>query len=155
VTGRLLRATAAFLGERRQFGVPLGTFQALQHRLADMHLAREQAVALVGAVAGRMQGPAAERSLAVSSAKVVTNRACQVVGQGAVQLHGAMGVTEELAAGRFFRRATELELLYGSTGLHLRRVERLMANGAPARAGTPNPREGAKAHGREIRALVE
>ena len=126
VMQRLLSDSLAHARERRQFGVPIATFQVLQHRIADMHMAREQAEALVWAVAEREAWSSApHRALAVSSAKVTVNRACRVVGQGAVQIHGAMGVTEELAAARFFRRATQIERQFGSTHVHLQRIERL------------------------------
>lgn len=125
VMRRLLRDTLAHVRERRQFGVPIASFQALQHRLADMHLALEQAAALTAATAEQMDGPAAVREAAVSSAKVMVSRACRIVGQGAVQLHGGMGMTEELALGHYFRRATRIEQMFGAAGWHLRRVEQL------------------------------
>lgn len=136
VMQRLLADTLAHVRERRQFGVPIASFQALQHRLADMHLAHAQAEALTWAVADRLQdggatdgttgeAEAADRALAVSSAKLAVDRALRAVGQGAVQLHGAMGVTEELAVGRYFRRATQLERLDGASARHLRRIDRL------------------------------
>lgn len=126
VMRRLLRDTLDHVRERRQFGVPIASFQALQHRLADMHLALEQAAALTAATAEQMNGPAAAmREAAVSSAKVMISRACRVVGQGAVQLHGGMGMTEELALGHYFRRATRIEQMFGSVNWHLRRVEQL------------------------------
>ncbi len=130
VLRRLQTDTLAHVRERRQFGQPLAAFQVLQHHLADMHIARELAEALTwSGVALLADGQASdsERALAVSSAKVAVGRACRCVGQGAVQLHGAMGVTEELAVGRFFRRATQLELAAGSTQQHLRRIATLQA----------------------------
>jgi alkylation response protein AidB-like acyl-CoA dehydrogenase len=67
-----------------------------------------------------------ERALAVSSCKVCVGRALRAVGQGAVQLHGAMGVTEELYVARCFRRATHIELLFGQASQHLRRMDPLL-----------------------------
>ena len=127
VTQRLLDDTREHLRTRTQFGVPLASQQVLQHRLADMHIARLQAQALTWAVvAGVDAATVDERALAVSSAKVAAGRACRVVGQGAVQLHGAMGVTEEAAVGRWFRRATQIEALCGSSAQHLRRIDALL-----------------------------
>ncbi|WP_395701312.1 acyl-CoA dehydrogenase family protein [Aquabacterium sp.] len=123
---RLITDTIAHLRERRQFGVPLASFQVLQHRLAEMHIAREQAVALTESLVGQLDAAAPQRALAVSAAKVAVNEALRCVGQGAVQLHGAMGVTEELFAARLFRRATQLALMFGSTQQHLRRIDALM-----------------------------
>ena len=125
VLRRLMADTADYLRQRRQFGVPLASFQALQHRLADMHIAMEQAAALARAAASQLEEVPARRAYAVSSAKVMTGRACRTVGQGAVQLHGGMGMTDELAIGHYFKRATQIELGFGSTDQHLRRVDRL------------------------------
>lgn len=135
VTQRLLADTLEHLQTRRQFGQPLAAFQVLQHRVADMHIARLQAEALTWAVAAGYEAASAresahERALAVSSAKVATGRACRVVGQGAMQLFGAMGVTEELAAGRWARRALQIELGFGDSRRHLRRIDRLLVAGA-------------------------
>ncbi|MDT7837266.1 acyl-CoA dehydrogenase family protein [Aquabacterium sp. OR-4] len=124
-TRRLFDATRSHLRERQQFGQPLAAFQVLQHRLADMHIARELAAALVAAVGVQIADatltPEA-RALAVSSAKVAVGKACQRVGEQAVQMHGGMGVTEELAVGRFFRRALQIERSAGSSGQHLLRI---------------------------------
>lgn len=129
-TRRLFDATRSHLRERRQFGQPLAAFQVLQHRLADMHMARELAVALVEAVGAQIADEAltpADRALAVSSAKVAVGKACKLVGEQAVQIHGGMGVTEELSVGRFFRRALQIERSAGSSGQHLLRVVRLQS----------------------------
>ncbi len=125
VLRRLLRDTLDYVRQRQQFGTPLSSFQVVQHRLADMHMALEQAVALTAQVGERLAAggmSAAERARAVSSAKVAAGKACKAVGQGAVQLHGGMGMTEELAVGHYMRRATLIEGLFGSVSWHLRRV---------------------------------
>lgn len=127
VLRRLMADTADYIRQRRQFGVPISSFQVLQHRLVDMHIALEQARALTWAAAARLDDAPAQRAAAVSSAKVMTGRACRTVGQGAVQLHGGMGMTDELAIGHYFKRATQIELSFGSTDQHLRRVDRLSA----------------------------
>jgi alkylation response protein AidB-like acyl-CoA dehydrogenase len=125
VMRRLMSDTLEYARERKQFGVPLASFQALQHRMADMFMALEQADALTQSVASCLDRLGAQRGRAVSSAKVAVSRACRKVGQGAVQIHGAMGMTEELAIGHYFRRATVIESLFGSIDYHLHRYERL------------------------------
>lgn len=127
VLQRLLADTTEHLRTRRQFGQALAAFQVLQHRLADMHIHRVQAEALTWAVAEGFEAASpAERALAVSSAQLAVGRACRSVGQGTVQLHGAMGVTEELAAARFARRAMQIEVQNGGRSLHLQRIDRLL-----------------------------
>ncbi len=126
VLRRLLRDTLDYVRERKQFGVAIASFQVLQHRLADMHMALEQAAALTASVGEAVADMTpAQRARAVSSAKVATAKACKAVGQGAVQLHGGMGMTEELAVGHYMRRATLIEGLFGSASWHLRRVAQL------------------------------
>jgi alkylation response protein AidB-like acyl-CoA dehydrogenase len=127
VTQRLLDATIDYARQRKQFGHPIGAFQVLQHRIADMHIARVQAEALTWATLDALYAAPAQRERAVSSAKVMSARACRIVGQGAVQIHGGMGMTEELAVGHYFRRATMIEAQLGSVDWHLRRVERQAA----------------------------
>jgi len=128
VMRRLMRDTLDYVRQRKQFGVPIASFQVLQHRLADMHMALEQADALTASVGEAIDGatPSA-RARAVSSAKVAVAKACRAVGQGAVQMHGGMGMTEELAIGHYFRRATLIEHQFGPPAWHLRRVARLRA----------------------------
>lgn len=128
VMRRLLRDTLDYVRQRKQFGVPISSFQVLQHRLADMHMALEQAAALTASV-GEIVDAASddERARAVSSAKVAAAKACKAVGQGAVQLHGGMGMTEELAIGHYVRRATLIEGQFGPPAWHLRRVAKLRA----------------------------
>ncbi|MEJ8858283.1 acyl-CoA dehydrogenase family protein [Variovorax robiniae] len=131
VMRRLMRDTLDYVRQRKQFGVPIASFQVLQHRLADMHMALEQAAALTESVAealGEGDLDANQRARAVSSAKVAVAKACKAVAQGAVQLHGGMGMTEELAVGHYVRRATLIEGLFGPASWHLRRVARLHAS---------------------------
>jgi alkylation response protein AidB-like acyl-CoA dehydrogenase len=124
VMQRLLRDTLDYVRQRKQFGVPLASFQVLQHRLADMHMALLQANALVGATLGQMAGPSTQRRRAVASAQVAVARAARTVGQGAVQLHGGMGMTDELVVGHGFKRLTLIEHLMGGVDVHLRQVAR-------------------------------
>ncbi len=129
VMQRLMHDTLDYVRQRRQFGVELASFQVLQHRLADMHLALLQARALVAATLPAMAGPAAERTRAVASAQVAVARAARAVGQGAVQLHGGMGMTDELPVGHAFKRLTLIEHHFGSVDVHLRRVVALQSPG--------------------------
>ncbi|WP_062478210.1 acyl-CoA dehydrogenase family protein [Variovorax boronicumulans] len=124
---RLMRDTLDYVRQRKQFGVSISSFQVLQHRLADMHMALEQADALTASVGEALAtgADAASRARAVSSAKVAVAKACRAVGQGAVQLHGGMGMTEELAVGHYVRRATLIEGQFGPPAWHLRRVAQL------------------------------
>lgn len=128
VMRRLMRDTLDYVRQRKQFGVPISSFQVLQHRLADMHMALEQADALTASVGEAIDTASpGERARAVSSAKVSVAKACRAVGQGAVQMHGGMGMTEELAVGHYFRRATLIETQFGPPAWHLRRVARWRA----------------------------
>ncbi|MFC5547375.1 acyl-CoA dehydrogenase family protein [Massilia aerilata] len=127
VMDALFAATLDYLKTRQQFGVPIGKFQALQHRMADMYIHLEQArsMALLAAVRLRSangdEGRAAERRQAVSAAKYRVGQAARFVGQQAVQLHGGMGVTDELPAAHYFKRLTTIELTLGDADHHLAR----------------------------------
>ncbi|HYQ80059.1 MAG TPA: acyl-CoA dehydrogenase [Anaeromyxobacteraceae bacterium] len=117
-----LDATLEYVKARKQFGVPIGKFQALQHRLVDMLMHLEQARSMSYLAAMRAGSPdARERRRSVSAAKVVVGRACRFVGQQSVQLHGGMGVTDELMVSHHFRRLTAIELSLGDTEHHLER----------------------------------
>jgi alkylation response protein AidB-like acyl-CoA dehydrogenase len=117
---KLLAATVEYARNRKQFGQPIGKFQALQHRMADMVLHIEQARSMSYLAAVRCTDPdLQERSRALSAAKVVIGQACRFVGQQAVQLHGGMGVTDELDVSHYFKRLMAIELQFGSTDTHL------------------------------------
>lgn len=122
---RLIRDTVGYLEQRRQFGTALIDFQVLQHRLADMQVRYEQVQALAYFAAGVLTKPAETRSAAISAAKAFVGTAIRSVAQDAVQLHGAMGITEELAIGHLFKRATVLENEFGSVDYHTDRVLRV------------------------------
>ena len=115
----LTRATIDYLKTRRQFGTPLSTFQALQHRAVDMYIATEQARSLALKAALALSGPASARAEAVAAAQVHIGRAGRHVGQEAVQLHGGMGMTDELIVGQYFKRLTAIEILFGNADHHL------------------------------------
>lgn len=117
---RILAATIEYAKTRQQFGVAIGKFQALQHRMAEMVLYIEQArsMAYLAAVSCHDTDVAGRRK-AMSAVKVVVGQACRFVGQQAVQLHGGMGVTDELDVSHYFKRLMAIELQFGSTDHHL------------------------------------
>ena len=118
----LFAATLDYLKTRQQFGVPIGKFQALQHRMADMYIHLEQARSMALLAAVRLRGSdAAARRQAVSAAKYRVGQAARFVGQQAVQLHGGMGVTDELPAAHYFKRLSMIELSLGDADHHLAR----------------------------------
>jgi alkylation response protein AidB-like acyl-CoA dehydrogenase len=125
VMRRLYRDTVDYARERKQFGVPISSFQVMQHRMADMLMHLEKAAAITQLTLGKFDGTAVTRARAVSSAKVTVAKACRFVGQNAVQIHGGMGMTDELAIGHFFKRATVVESMFGTVDHHLRRHDRL------------------------------
>jgi alkylation response protein AidB-like acyl-CoA dehydrogenase len=127
-----LDATVEYTKTRQQFGVPIASFQALQHRMADMLIHVEQARSMSYLAAMRAADPPGrERRRALAAAKVVVGNACRFVGQQAVQLHGGMGVTDEMAVSHLFRRLTALEIALGDTAHHL---EQFVAASAQAEA---------------------
>jgi alkylation response protein AidB-like acyl-CoA dehydrogenase len=118
----LFAATLDYTRTRRQFGAPIGSFQALQHRMADMFVHLEQARSLAMLAAARAEsGDAEERRRTVSAAKARVGQAARFVGQEAVQLHGGMGVTDELPAAHWFKRLTAIGLTQGDAEHHVRR----------------------------------
>jgi len=118
----IFAATLDYLKTRQQFGAPIGKFQALQHRMADMviHLEQARSMALLAAVKLDSRD-AGERRRAVSAAKYRINAAARYIGQQAVQLHGGMGVTDELPAAHYFKRLATIELTLGDADHHLAR----------------------------------
>lgn len=124
---RLLSDTVAYCKDRHQFGAPIASYQALQHRMVDMHIQVELVRAAALLAAAKLDAPCHERARAASSAKVAVAQACRFVGQNAVQLHGGMGMTDELAIGHYFKRATQIEAEFGTESWHLARLARLAA----------------------------
>jgi len=114
--------TLEYLKTRRQFGVPIGSFQALQHRMVDMVISYEQARSMSCFACVKVDtAGAAERRRAVSAAKIKVADACRHVSQEAVQLHGGMGMTEELKVSHTFRRLTMIAQTFGDADHHLER----------------------------------
>ena len=131
----LLNATQAYLQTRKQFGKPIGSFQALQHRIVDMLIHYEQAQSM--SMLAAMQCMAAdegERRRSLSAAKVVVGQAGRFVGQQAVQLHGGMGMSDELDVSHLFKRLTASELLLGDTDHHM---QQFIASQSAVRALRP------------------
>ncbi len=118
-----LKLTVEYIKTRKQFGVPIGSFQAIKHRASDMFVALEQArsMAMFAAMAANFDD-AKERTKAVSAAKVQIGRSGRFVGQQAIQLHGGVGMTEEYRIGHYFKRLTMIESSLGDTEFHLQRV---------------------------------
>ncbi|MES2126239.1 MAG: acyl-CoA dehydrogenase family protein [Pseudomonadota bacterium] len=118
----IFAATLEYLKTRTQFGAPIGKFQALQHRMADMYIHLEQARSMALLAAVKLDaGDAQERRRCVSAAKFRVGQAAKFVGQQAVQLHGGMGVTDELPAAHHFKRLSMIELTLGDSDHHLQR----------------------------------
>ena len=118
-----LSATVEYLKTRTQFGVPIGSFQALQHRAADMFVALEQARSMsMFATMAADFADAKERATSVAAAKVQIGRSARYVGQQAIQLHGGIGMTMEAKIGHYFKRLTMIESQFGDADYHLRRV---------------------------------
>jgi alkylation response protein AidB-like acyl-CoA dehydrogenase len=115
--------TVEYLKQRRQFGVAIGSFQALQHRAVDMLVMVEQArsMAYYATMMAAQTDPRL-RAAAMSAAKVQVGRSARYVGEQAVQLHGGIGVTEECSVGHYYRRLTMLEILFGDTHHHLSKL---------------------------------
>ena len=128
VMDELLKQTIEYLKTRKQFGRAIGTNQALQHRAVDMmmHAEMSRSMALEAAVAvdnadAHSPAEAAARAKAISGAKTIIGQACRFVGQNAVQLHGGIGVTHELAASHYFKRLTMINVTFGDSDWHLAR----------------------------------
>ena len=124
---KVLADTVEYCKQRYQFGQPIAAFQVLQHRMVDMYMEVEQSAAAVQLAVLNLDGDAATRARAVSAAKATVGRAARFVGQSAVQLHGGMGMTEELAIGHYFKRLTTVQYEFGSTDAHLARHARIAA----------------------------
>ncbi|WP_322033900.1 acyl-CoA dehydrogenase [Paraburkholderia sp. J76] len=116
---RAIEITADYLKMRKQFGVPIGSFQALQHRMADMAAELELARSMLYALLASLENDdAPARQLAVSQARSVIGRAARFVCGQAIQLHGGIGMTEEYQVGHFYKRAVVADILFGSSDAH-------------------------------------
>jgi alkylation response protein AidB-like acyl-CoA dehydrogenase len=118
--------TLDYIKVRKQFGAAIGSFQAIQHRMVNMYMKCQlaQSMALTG-IAALDSGDPLTRSRAVSAAKVQVGRAARHVGEEAIQLHGGIAMTDEYAAGHYFKRLTMIRLTFGDEEYHLRRYRSL------------------------------
>jgi len=115
-------ATVDYVRQRQQFGQPIGRFQALQHRIADMLIHLEQARSMSYLAAMRCTDEnVGDRRRALSAAKAVIGQAGRFVGQQSVALHGGMGMTDELKVSHWFKRLTAAQLMFGDSDTHLQR----------------------------------
>lgn len=113
--------TLDYIKVRKQFGATIGSFQAIQHRMVNMYMKCQlaQSMALAGMAA--LDSSETARRRAVSAAKVQVGRAARQVGEDAIQLHGGIAMTDEYAAGHYFKRLTMIRLMFGDEEYHLRR----------------------------------
>ncbi len=121
----LTDATVEYSKTRVQFGQPIGKFQVLQHRMADMFMAHEQSTSMTYMVTMKLGEDAKTRGMAASAAKVQIGKAGREVGQSAVQIHGGMGMTDELNVGHYFKRLTMIDAQFGNVDYHLKRYATL------------------------------
>jgi alkylation response protein AidB-like acyl-CoA dehydrogenase len=140
---KVLADTVAYAKERRQFGQAIGSFQALQHRMVDMHIELERSVSAAYLATLRLDDAPESRARAVSAAKVTVSNAAKFIGENAVQLHGGMGMTQELAVGHYFKRLTAIQAEYGGVDFHRVRYARLSDDRSRAAAGEAGVRSGA------------
>ncbi len=122
VMSRAHELTVDYLKVRKQFGITIGSFQALQHRAVDMLVSIEQARSMVMYATMMSDTSDVARHHAISAAKAYVGRAGVFIGEQAIQLHGGIGVTEECAVGHYYRRLTMIEILFGDSGHHLAQV---------------------------------
>jgi alkylation response protein AidB-like acyl-CoA dehydrogenase len=123
----LHETTLAYLKTRQQFGATLGSFQALQHRMVDLYTACELAQSMAQTAALALAAPdPLERARRLSGIKLHLNKAARAVAQEAIQLHGGMGMTDELAVGHYAKRLTMIGLTFGDTAYHMGRYTALM-----------------------------
>lgn len=122
----LYKATVEYCQTREQFGQPIGKFQVLQHKMVDMFMEHEQTKSLLYMAAMRMaEGDGVAANKALSALKVRVGQGGRFVGQAAVQLHGGMGMTDELSVGHYFKRLTAIDTLFGNFDHHLREYARM------------------------------
>jgi len=128
----LNEATLEYLKTRKQFGQPIGRFQALQHRMAEMTIKAVEARSMAILAASAMSGTDAnERARRVASAKAFVGQAARFVGQQAIQLHGAIGMTDELVVSHWFKRLAMIDMTFGDADHHLGRVSDMILAEAP------------------------
>jgi alkylation response protein AidB-like acyl-CoA dehydrogenase len=127
---KTMALTAEYLNTRKQFGVTLATFQALRHRMADMKMQLELARSMSYYASLKLNAPPGERRRALSRAKYQLGVSMRFIGQSSVQLHGGIGVTDEYIGSHYFKKLTQLELVFGDTLHHLGEVSERMQDTA-------------------------
>lgn len=130
VMDKTAAVTFDYLNQRKQFGVPIASFQALRHRAADMKMQLELARSMSYYASLKLGAPADERRRAIARAKVQLGQSMRFVGQQAVQMHGGIGVTDEYIVSHYFKKLTQLEMTYGDTLHHLGEVSARMQDTA-------------------------
>ena len=130
VLERTLAITAEYMNTRKQFGVPISSFQALRHRAADMKMQLELARSMSYYASLKLHLPGAERRAAVARAKYQLGNSMRFIGQQAIQLHGGIGVTDDYVVSHYFKRLTQMELSFGDTLHHLETVSASMQDSA-------------------------
>ena len=121
----LYKATVEYTKTREQFGTAIGKFQVLQHRMVDMFMEYEQCKSLLYMATMKQEEGAADAKKAISGLKYQVGKAGKFIGQQAVQLHGGMGVTDELNVGHYFKRLTTIGTIFGNTDYHLKKYTAL------------------------------
>ena len=116
---KVLGDTVEYCKQRKQFGQPIGSFQALAHRMVDMHMELEQSVAAVYLAVLNLEAEPATRARAVSAAKATIGRAARFIGQNAVQLHGGMGMDITYPMHRYYSTIKDLARLLGGASHRL------------------------------------
>ena len=121
----LYKATVEYTKTREQFGTSIGKFQVLQHRMVDMFMEYEQCKSLLYMATMKHEEGSSDAKKAISGLKYQVGKAGRFIGQQAVQLHGGMGVTDELNVGHYFKRLTTVGTIFGNTDFHLKRYTSL------------------------------
>lgn len=122
------KMTVEYSRQRKQFGTPIGKFQVLQHRMVDMFMEHEQSISMTYMATLKLGESPEERAKAASAAKVRIGQAGRFVGQEAIQIHGGMGMTDELAVGHYFKRLTMIDAELGNVDHHMKRYTALSAS---------------------------
>lgn len=126
------KMTVEYSRQRKQFGIPIGKFQVLQHRMVDMFMEHEQSISMTYMATLNLDEDPVTRMKAASAAKLRIGQAGRFVGQEAIQIHGGMGMTDELAIGHYFKRLSMIESEFGNMDHHMRRYTALSAGPAKA-----------------------
>jgi alkylation response protein AidB-like acyl-CoA dehydrogenase len=119
--------TRDYIQVREQFGVPIGSFQVLQHRWVDMHMEAEMAKSMSDVLAMRLRDADEDSTVMVAATKMRVGKAALIVGQGAIQLHGGIGMTDECSIGHYYKRLMMIDILFGTQDYHASRYEQCQA----------------------------